>query len=202
MIRTTASKSWIPGVIAAMAASLCCITPLIAFLGGISGIASSFSWVEPARPYLIGLTFVAFAFAWYQQLGRKTKIADCDCEEKPASFPQSQKFLLIVTLLSVVLMALPYYSSLLYGSSREQVMPANQADNIKWTTFAVKGMGCADCTRHIDGELARLSGVIKATTSFDKAITTVGYDSRKISPDSLKNKINQIGYRATITQSK
>lgn len=202
MISANVNKSWVPGVITAFAASLCCITPFIAFLGGISSIASSFAWIEPARPYLIGLTVVVFAFAWYQQLSKKAKTVECDCEAKPASFWQSKKFLLIITVLSAVLIAFPYYSSFLYGSPKQSAVPVSQQSNIQWAKFTVKGMGCADCTRHIDGELSKMPGVMKATTSFEKATTTVGYDPKKTSADSLKKKIDQIGYRATITQTK
>ena len=44
------------GLLAAFAASLCCIMPILAVLGGIGGVASTFSWLEPFRPYLIVLT--------------------------------------------------------------------------------------------------------------------------------------------------
>lgn len=44
------------GVLSAVAASLCCITPVLALISGASGVASTFSWMEPARPYLIGIT--------------------------------------------------------------------------------------------------------------------------------------------------
>ena len=38
------------GLLTAFAASLCCITPVLALVAGTSGLASSFSWLEPARP--------------------------------------------------------------------------------------------------------------------------------------------------------
>jgi mercuric ion transport protein len=62
------NKGWVAGLLTAVAASLCCITPVLALLGGASGLASSFSWMEPFRPFLIGLTVLVFAFAWYQKL--------------------------------------------------------------------------------------------------------------------------------------
>jgi mercuric ion transport protein len=52
------------GVLSTFAASLCCITPVIALLAGSSSIAANFSWMEPARPYLIGLSIAVLAFAW------------------------------------------------------------------------------------------------------------------------------------------
>ena len=56
------------GLLTAIAASLCCITPVLALIAGTSGIASTFSWIEPFRPYLIGLTILVLGFAWYQKL--------------------------------------------------------------------------------------------------------------------------------------
>ena len=67
------------GLLTAFAASLCCITPVLALIAGTSGLASSFSWLEPFRPYLIGLTILVLGFAWYQKLKPKKEI-DCDCE--------------------------------------------------------------------------------------------------------------------------
>ena len=56
------------GLLTAIAASLCCITPVLALVAGTSGLASTFSWLEPYRPYLIGLTILVLGFAWYQKL--------------------------------------------------------------------------------------------------------------------------------------
>ena len=52
------------GVLTAITASLCCITPVLAIVAGSSGIAASFSWLEPFRPFLIGLTVLVLGFAW------------------------------------------------------------------------------------------------------------------------------------------
>ena len=41
-----------------IAASLCCITPVLALIAGTNGLASTFSWFEPFRPYFIGLTIL------------------------------------------------------------------------------------------------------------------------------------------------
>lgn len=101
MNNSKSSQSWLgAGVITAIGASLCCITPVLALISGASGIASSFSWMEPFRPYLIAITLGVLGFAWYQKLKPKTaeEIA-CACEddEKP-SFFQSKTFLSIITV--------------------------------------------------------------------------------------------------------
>ena len=50
------------GILSAIAASLCCITPLLALIAGSTGVASAFSWMEPARPYLIGITLAVLVW--------------------------------------------------------------------------------------------------------------------------------------------
>lgn len=194
------SQTWVgAGVLTAIGASLCCITPLLAVISGASSATVSFSWMEPFRPYLIGVTLAVLAFAWYQKVKPKTaKEIACACEEdKKPSFFQSWKFLFAITLLSVMLITFPYYSSALYGTPKQSSATLIQQSNLKWVQLTVKGMSCADCTRHIDGTLSKVPGVVNVSTSFEKAQTTVSYDPKKTSADSLKNKINQIGYRVT-----
>jgi hypothetical protein len=80
------------GLLTAITASLCCITPVLALIGGTSGIASTFSWIEPFRPYLIGLTFLVLRFAWNQKLKPRKEI-DCECEmDEKLKFIQSKIF--------------------------------------------------------------------------------------------------------------
>ena len=62
------------GLLTTIAASLCCITPVLALIAGTSGLTSTFSWLEPFRPYFIGLTILVLGFAWYQKLKPKKQI--------------------------------------------------------------------------------------------------------------------------------
>ncbi len=47
------NKNWVGGIFAEFGASVCCITPILALLGGASGFATSFSWIEPYRLFLL-----------------------------------------------------------------------------------------------------------------------------------------------------
>ena len=140
----TSNTAAYTGIFTAVAASICCITPVLALIAGTSGIASTFSWVEPFRPYLIGLTIIVLVFAWYQKLRPKTQEEiDCACEDdaKP-SFWQSKRFLLIVTLFAALMLAFPYYSNLFYAQPAKDIVYVSQS-NIKKQTFEVAGMTCA-----------------------------------------------------------
>ncbi len=191
---TRNSKSWIAGIIAAVAASLCCITPILAFLGGASGLASSFSWIEPYRPYLIGLTITVFAFAWYQKLKPQQKV-DCDCEEdNKKSFWQSKVFLALVTVIAGLLVAFPYYAKIFYPKPKEIKVIVVDKNKIQQAVFKIKGMTCESCAEHVNNEISKVNGVIEFQTSYKGASSTVKYDKNKTSVDSISTAINSTGY--------
>lgn len=192
---TRNSKGWIAGLLTAVAASLCCITPVLAFLGGASGLASSFSWIEPYRPYLIGLTIAVFAFAWYQKL-KPQKQVDCDCEaDNKKSFWQSKLFLALVTVIAALLIAFPYYAKVFYPKPQETKVIIVDKSNIATVQLNISGMDCEGCTTHINGELSKVNGVIEATTSYKNANAIVKFDNSKTSVDSLSSIVNSIGYK-------
>ncbi|MFN3695162.1 MAG: mercuric transporter MerT family protein, partial [Ignavibacterium sp.] len=100
------------GIITALLASLCCITPVLAVLGGLSGIATTFSFLEPLRPYLIGLTVIVLGYAFYKAYKpKKGTDIDCACEADDLSadkagkpkFINSKKFLWMITAVSAIL---------------------------------------------------------------------------------------------------
>jgi len=192
---TKNNKSFIAGLVTATAASLCCITPVLAFLGGASGLASSVSWIEPFRPYLIGLTVLVFALAWYQKL-KPQKQVDCNCEtDNKKSFTQSRTFLGIVTVIAGLLIAFPYYAKAFYPKAPQiQTFVDNKSD-IKKATFKIKGMGCEGCTEEVNSKIAKVKGVISFQTSFKDANSIVTFDNNKTSVDSISSAINSTGYK-------
>lgn len=195
MTTTKNSKGWVAGLLAAVAASLCCITPVLAFLGGASGMVSSFSWIDPYRPYLIGFTIVVFIFAWYQKL-KPQKQVDCNCEaDIKKSFWQSKLFLGIVTVIAALLIAFPYYAKIFYPKPQETKVILIDKSNIATVQLNISGMDCEGCTAHINGELSKVNGVIEAITSYKSKNAIVKYDNSKTSVDSISNMINNIGYK-------
>jgi copper chaperone CopZ len=192
---TRNSKSFIAGLLTATAASLCCITPVLALLGGASGLASSFSWIEPFRPYLIGLTVLVFAFAWYQKLKPQRQV-DCDCEaDNKKSFWQSKSFLGIVTVVAGLLISFPYYAKAFYPKPQEIKVVMVDKTNIQQAVFKIKGMTCESCTQHVNTEISKVKGIIAFQTSYENANSTVKFDNSKTSIDSIAAAINSTGYK-------
>ena len=183
-------------IITAIAASLCCVTPVLALIAGTSGIASTFSWLEPFRPYLIGLTVLVLGFAWYQKLKPQKEI-DCECEtdEKP-KFLQSKTFLGIVTAFAIIMLAFPYYSGIFYPNTEKQIIVVDKSD-IKTIEFKISGMTCASCEQHVNHEVNKLNGIIGSKASYKNGNAIIEFDKTKTNEAEIEKSINSTGYKVT-----
>ncbi len=188
------------GLLTAVAASLCCITPILALITGVSGVASTFSWMEPFRPVLIALTLAVLGFAWYRKLKPKTvSEIDCACEdEKKPSFLQSKRFLGIVTIFAVAMLAFPYYGHVFYPS--KEVPQVNTSANIaprnfEQVSFKVRGMTCQSCGEHIEHSVNQLPGINQVKADFKEGTAAVQFDPVKTNKEQLVQAINSTGYK-------
>jgi len=185
------------GVLSAVAASLCCITPVIALFAGSSSIAANFSWIEPARPYLIGISIAVLAFAWYLKLKpTKTNDMDCNCETtKKPSFLQSKTFLGIVTVFAALMMTFPLYAKMFYPNPKAQTTALTVVDNKQQVKFTIQGMTCAGCEEHVNNELSKVAGVLSYKTSYASRSSMVTFDKSKVEIKTIETAINNTGYQ-------
>jgi len=194
------------GVLTAVTASLCCITPVLALFAGASGVASTFSWIEPFRPYLIGITILVLTYAWYQKLrpisaGASNQEIDCACDEdEKTSFWQSKLFLGIVTVFAVIMLAFPYYSYVFYPVKKANVIQ-NVQSNINESIYKVQGLTCESCDQHVEHEVSNLPGYLTVVSDFKTGLVKVKYDKTKSSEQDVIDAINKTGYKIVDTIS-
>ena len=200
------------GILAAIAASLCCITPVLALIAGTSGLASSFTWIEPARPYLIGITILVIGFAWYQKLKPRTaeEIA-CACEEgeEKTPFIQSKTFLAIVTGFSALMLTFPYYSGgffpdnnkqvVIIGSVEKEEAPEEEimtikAENVATIELDINGMTCPACNYTVQNAALDVPGVFESKADFKTSKAIVKYDKSKANEEEIIKSINTTEY--------
>jgi len=207
---------------AAFMASLCCITPLIFVLLGIGslGIAAVF---EPLRPYLMAAAVLLLVFAYYWVYFRSGKANACDtgeeCAEKPTG--KASRFGLWIATFAVILFALtPYITAsitnrvtqkqpVVVGPSDDECCLINKGPktetaaaennqplaNAKQVTFAVTGMTCATCEIAIRLALQKAPGVKRVVVSFEKQNAVVDFDPKAITPEKIRDVINETGYK-------
>ncbi len=188
------------GVLSAVAASLCCITPVLALIAGSSGIASAFSWLEPVRPYLIGITALVLGFAWYQKL-KPQKEEDCCAPNEKPKFIQSKTFLSIVTAFAILMLAFPYYSKIFFPSSEKQIIVIDKS-NIQIAEFTIRGMNCEGCEEEVKHEVSKLNGIIKADVSYKNGNAQIQFDNSKTDIAEIEKAINSTGYTVTKSEIK
>lgn len=193
-------------IVAAVLASLCCITPVMALLGGLSGITSTFSFLDPLRPYFIAFTAIVLGYAFYNAYKpKKNDEIECACDddESPAkkNFINSKGFLWVVAVVAVLLISFPYYPQVFFPGSPTAVVVDN-TDNIVKAKLEIEGMTCTGCEQSVDYALKSQEGVVSATSSYKTGIAYVQYDKTKVKPEQLKKAIEEIvGYNITIIKS-
>lgn len=193
-------------IIPALLASLCCITPVLAVLGGISGIASSFSFLDPLRPYFIAFTVVVLGYAFYNAYKpRKKNDVECNCEQTASadertenkfrtSFINSKKFLWIITAVSIVLISFPYYSQVFFPEP--QYKQSGSSNHIVKAKIEIEGMSCPTCEHSINYALKSEKGVVKAESSYKTGTAYVQFDTAKVKSTQLKKAIEKkVGYK-------
>lgn len=195
----TSHKTWIAALLASVVASLCCITPVFAFLAGVSSIASAFSWLTQFRPYLIGLTLLILAFAWYEKLKKRVKDEmECEiCEDKKPSFWQSKKFLGLVTFFTILILAFPNYSHIFFPNQQEKQIIVIDKSNIQKVKISFEGISCEACALTINDALSKVPGVLESKTSFKESTSIVKYDKGKTNIGTLEKAVNATGYKVT-----
>ena len=186
------------GVFTAIAASVCCIVPVVELVAGSGAITSSFSWIAPARPYMIGLTVALLGFAWYQKLKKPQVIDDCGCDKKPLFF-QSRMFLLSVTLFAALVMAFPFYAKAFFPK-KEKTSVTVEKSNIQTVELNIKGMGCEACEQEIDHEVNKLPGIVRSTVSYKNKKAVIQFDISKTTLKDITDAVNATGYKV-ISQS-
>jgi len=195
----TFHKTWIAAIITSVTASLCCITPVLALLAGVSGISSAFAWLTPFRPYLIALTILILVFAWYGKLKPRSKEdTECaTCENKKPSFWQSKMFLGIVTVLTLLILAFPNYSSVFFQKPPQKDVIIIDKDNIQEVRLTLEGMYCEACAHTINNALSEVPGVIDSKTSYTESMSIVKYDKSKTNIETLEKAVDASGYKVS-----
>tara|TARA_R110002072_G_scaffold255227_2_gene413982 strand:+ start:429 stop:1046 length:618 start_codon:yes stop_codon:yes gene_type:complete len=186
------------GILAAFASSLCCITPIVALLGGVSGAASVFSFIAPARPYLIGISILALGYAFYQAYNPRPA-DDCDCEvDDKKSFLNSKAFLWTITVISIVLYSLPYTNSIFSSNTELNVGQFAQDQNTNQYTLSIEGMTCTGCENHVTSSLSSITGVAYVRADYITGSATIIADTTLISFSTMAEVLKEeTGYSLT-----
>jgi len=99
------------GVIgAALAASACCVGPVVFSLLGAGALGAAAVKLEPYRPWFLGLTVVLLGAAFYGAYGAAgNQRGDDDGVCRPASRRTARIMVWVAAITGALLVAFPYY---------------------------------------------------------------------------------------------
>jgi len=170
----------IASIVAAIAASLCCIGPVIAVALGLSafGLAATF---ESIRPYLLGLTFSFIGFAFYRAYrGQDEHCATGVCG-KTVSRRAQTSFLWFGAAIVVLLAAFPNYSGAV------------------WKTFGPR-FQTAIATA-IQSTVSRLDGIHDVKFNYNDNTASITFDSRRVTAQQIESKVKAAGVNVIAVRS-
>lgn len=180
-------------ILAAIAASICCIGPIVMALTGLGSMAL-FSKFEAARPYLLGFSIVMLSAGlyWMWRNRRAACVPGGGCESRPAK----SWLLLVFPIVAVAASAgFPYYQSAWMGGGSKTVaaeaIPGGQVTTVH---FRIGGMTCESCATGMAASFRNLPGTQDAVVEYPSGKTSVTLDGAKLSVDQLAALVREAGY--------
>ncbi len=191
------------GMAAALAASLCCIGPVLFALLGLGAFGASSVFLS-LRPYLLAVAVLALAFGFYRAYFRRAACApSAACVTKPVS--KISRVVLWIGAAGVLALALsPYYVGYLAAAFTRSAQPApaaapavsTHASALETVTIEVTGMDCRSCEMPVKAALNKTPGVRSAEVSYERGNAQIDYDPQQTDMNQIKRAIDLTGYKA------
>ncbi len=185
-------------LLAALAASLCCILPIVFVLAG-AGIVGASAFFETWRPVLLAITFILLGLGFYLAYTRPKACAPGSACERPVMKRAGRLWLWIATVFVLVFAAFPSYSGPVanFLLSDRGASHDSSPRTAKYTqvSFTVDGMTCKACAESVETKLHELKGVQRVRVSYEKSRADVEFDPSAITSQQLEKAIRDAGYK-------
>jgi len=190
------SLLFLGSAVSAVAASLCCILPIIAAVTGAATLGAAASF-EQWRPYLLSVTGVFFiiglVFAIRDQ--RRACVPGSACATKPMN---RMNFLILglLALFIIAAAAFPSYS----GRVAELVSPRRTSSTVGagahlvTTSFLVPDMDCPACAVGLRTSFEKLRGVSRATVDYNSRRATITYNPAQLQAETFIRIVSAAGF--------
>jgi mercuric ion transport protein len=187
-------------VLAAIAASSCCIGPLVLAALGIGG-AGALAALGAYRPYILGVTGVLLAGGFYLTY-RKPRVAAegdaCGCEKPNPTAGRAGKIgLWIATAMVIVFAAAPTLIAWAADRGYGAVATAPGAA-VEHATIRVEGMDCEACSVNIRNALTKVGGFHGMTLDLKAQTITVAYEPAAGRLQAYVAAIDELGYEVSL----
>jgi len=185
----------ISSILSAVAASLCCILPLVAAVTGFGTLAVAAQW-ESFRPLLLGVTVAllgsALLLVYRDSKTRCTPEGACT---SMGSSKWNRWSLLCVAGLVIGVATFPYYSSTAVLAMNAEKAKDDGKGTTVTKTLSVSGMTCPACASGLEASFRNLPGVREAKVDYNAKRATITYDPTKQTLEAVKKLITDSGYQ-------
>jgi copper chaperone CopZ len=181
-------------IAAAIAASLCCIGPLLVAATGFGSLAF-FARFDAWRPYLLGLAAVLLGVGLHR--GYRAKRECCTADAPPGAGESSRtlRFVWLPVLVVAAAAAFPYYANSLTQRAPASAAPAVvPSPDLATMRFRVTGMTCEACASGLAASFRNLEGVRSASVEYASGAASVTYDPGRVSEEKLAALVKDSGY--------
>ncbi len=178
------------GVLSALMASMCCITPLVlVLLGlgslGIGAVLGRFHWW-----FLLGAIGLLTS-GWRIYFRERGHCRTTGCE-----MPRQRTTRIVLGMTSLIVTT--FVGLHLYTYASQRAAPSERSANTRLASVVlpVKGMTCLTCELTLESSLKRLPGVLSADAGVVQQAVAVTYNPTQVTVEQLIATINQTGYEA------
>lgn len=185
-------------LLAALAASSCCIGPVILAALGLGG-AGLFAGIATYRPLMLGVTalFLGVGFALSYRKPKVVQADACGCDASKAG-KMPRMFLWVATVITVLVAAAPPLLARLSTGPRASVSPSIAAATV---VIKVDGIDCEACAAPIRKALTAAGGFDDLELDVPSRRVTVTYEPGAGRPEVYLEAIDDLGYQATLTST-
>ncbi len=186
-------------VVAALAASLCCILPVVATVTGLAaiGVAATFASV---RPYLLALTVLLFLIGVVIAYRDRRR---CEPQSLCATKPVGRWNIIGLAFIGILILALalfPAYSGSIARAVAPKAAMKRVIGHTNIVSFLIPDMDCGACAVSLQAAFERLPGVAKAAVDYPTRRAQITYDPRKQQPEAFSKLVSQAGFHAQLRE--
>lgn len=204
-------------IAAAVAASICCVGPLVLIALGASGAwMSRLTILEPIRPLLILATGGFLGYAVAQVYARPAAREVCE-PGTPCADPRTDRINKValwgVTILVAGMLMIPTFIGIADREAGDAASPGPVAGSVVATAttpvtqghercvLSVQNMTCASCPHNVRRALAAIEGVTVHEVTLDPPRAVVEYDPAKVRIEDLTAATADVGYPSSPADS-
>ena len=185
-------------VLASIAASSCCIFPLLLAALGIGG-AVVLATLTSYRPYLLAGTAVLVGFGFYLTYRKRlpASVGDaCGCE-RPGAGRAGMVGLWTATLAIMLFAAFPTLAARFEGAHDIETLTTSSELALERAVISVEGVDCEACAVQLRSTLKGVGGFRDLELDVSSQTVTVFYEAAAGRLDAYVAAINNLGYDAT-----